>query len=60
MAEYKSQGPGFDLQGRLDGNVTILFDENEARDYRTPKDVFMTPAGVQPNYAWIDSEAYTW
>jgi len=60
MAEYKSEGPGFDLAGRIEGNITIEFDDNQARTYRTPKDVFMTSDGMQPNYAWIDSQAYTW
>jgi len=60
MAEYKSEGPGWDLAGRIAGNTTIVFEASPARAYRTPKDVFMTPEGVQPNYAWIDKDAYTW
>jgi len=60
LAEYKSKGPGFDLEARLAGNVTRVFDADQARAYRTPKDVFMTPEGMQPHYAWIDSHAYTW
>jgi hypothetical protein len=60
MAEYKDEGPGFDLAERIAGNVTIEFTVGQARIYRTPKDVFMTPEGVQPNYSWIDSDAYTW
>lgn len=60
MAEYKSFGPGFDLAGRIAGNVTLEFTADEARKFRTPKDVFMTENGTQPNYAWIDKDAYTW
>ena len=60
MAEYKSEGPGFDLRGRKAGNTTIVFTANQARAYSTPKDVFMTPKGAQPNIAWIDKDAYTW
>ena len=60
MAEYKSIGPGFDLAGRIAGNVTLEITADEARKFRTPKDVFMTENGTQPNYAWIDKDAYTW
>ncbi len=60
MAEYKSSGPGFNLAGRLAGKTTIELTADQARAYRTPKDVLMTPEGLQPNYAWIDKDAYTW
>ena len=60
MGEYGSSGPGFDLAARLAGNVTMEFDADQARVYRTPKDVFMTPAGAQPDIAWIDPGTYTW
>jgi hypothetical protein len=57
MAEYNSRGPGFNLTARLAGNITIEF---TARAYRTPKDVFMTRDGSQPDISWIDTDAYTW
>lgn len=60
MAEYQSTGPGFNLQGRIAGNTTVEFTAGQARNFRTPNDVFMTEDGVQPNIAWIDSNAYTW
>ena len=60
MAEYKSEGPGFNLTARLAGNVTVEFTSGQARAFRTPKDVFMTPTGAQPNIAWIDPGTYTW
>lgn len=60
MGEYNSDGPGFNLTARLAGNVSLEFNSDEARAYRTPKDVFMTPTGQQPNIAWIDPGTYTW
>lgn len=60
MAEYNSTGPGFNLTARIAGNVTIEFTPDEARNYRTPKDVFMTVNGTQPYIGWIDKDAYTW
>jgi hypothetical protein len=60
MAEYKSSGPGFNLTARIAGNLTIEFTADQARAYRTPKDVFMTPDGSQPDISWIDTDAYTW
>jgi Uma2 family endonuclease len=60
MAEYNSTGPGYNLTGRIAGNVTIVLSPNQARAYGTPKDVFMTPDGSQPDISWIDANAYTW
>ncbi|EHK20447.1 carbohydrate esterase family 8 protein [Trichoderma virens Gv29-8] len=60
MAEYEDYGPGFNTSGRLAGNITTLLRVNQARQYRTPRDVFMTPTGSQPNIAWIDAGCYTW
>ena len=60
MAEYKNSGPGYDLAARLASDVTKVLDADQARKYRTPKDVFMTWMGVQPNIAWIDPATYTW
>lgn len=48
------------MTARLAGNVTIEFTADQARAYRTPKDVFMTPDGSQPDISWIDPDAYTW
>ena len=60
MAEYNDAGPGFNLTGRIAGNLTIELTPDQARNYRTPKDVFMTPDGAQPDISWIDQDAYTW
>lgn len=60
MAEYKDYGPGFNASERLAGNITTLLSPKQARQYRTPKDVFMTPTGSQPNIDWIDAGCYTW
>jgi pectin methylesterase-like acyl-CoA thioesterase len=56
MAEYKSYGPGFNLTARLAGNVTKELDASTVKGYDSPKAVFMTPTGQQPNVAWIDQE----
>jgi len=60
MAEYKSSGPGFNLTARIAGNVTQEFTADQARLYRTPKDVFMKPDGSQSDISWIDPAAYNW
>jgi len=60
MAEYNSSGPGFNLSARIAGNLTLEFTASQARTYRTPLDVFMTPDGAQPDISWIDPAAYTW
>ncbi|CAG8949036.1 hypothetical protein HYFRA_00002164 [Hymenoscyphus fraxineus] len=60
MAEYHNSGPGFDLDARIKGNVTIELTADEARKYATPKDVFMDVNGTQPFIDWIDKDAYTW
>jgi hypothetical protein len=60
MAEFNSSGPGFDLAARIKGNLTVEFTAAQARTYRSPLDVFMTPNGAQPDVSWIDPAAYTW
>ncbi|CAK7201483.1 hypothetical protein SEUCBS139899_004188 [Sporothrix eucalyptigena] len=60
MAEYHSYGPGFNLTARLAGNVTKELSSAQVRPYQTPKDVFMTREGKQPNIDWIDPLAYPW
>ncbi|KUJ22240.1 carbohydrate esterase family 8 protein [Mollisia scopiformis] len=60
MAEYKSYGPGFNLTTRIAGNLTIEFTADQARAYRTPKDVFMASDGSQSYYSWIDAAYYPW
>jgi pectinesterase len=60
LAEYNSDGPGFNLTGRIAGNVTLELTPDEARVYRTPLDVFMTADGSQPDISWIDPAAYNW
>jgi hypothetical protein len=58
--EYKSSGHGFNLTARIAGNVTQEFTADQARAYRTPKDVFMKPDGSQSDISWIDPAAYNW
>ncbi|KAH9212002.1 pectin lyase fold/virulence factor [Leptodontidium sp. 2 PMI_412] len=54
MAEYGSSGPGFNLTARLAGNVSKELNATTVRPYDSPRDVFMTPNGQQPDVAWID------
>jgi hypothetical protein len=58
MAEYESYGPGFNLTGRIAGNVTIEFTKKQARAYDTPLDVFMNETGAQPYVGWIDKHFF--
>jgi hypothetical protein len=55
MAEYKSSGPGWNLKGRREGNVSKILSDAEYADYSTPENVFQTPFdGKLGNTAWID------
>lgn len=54
MAEYGSYGPGFNLTTRLIGNVSQELNATTVKEYVSPRDVFMTPTGLQPDVAWID------
>lgn len=54
MAEYESYGSGFNLTARLAANITRELNTTTVRPYKSPRDVFMTPTGQQPNVAWID------
>lgn len=54
MAVYDVYGPGYDAAAEAAGNVTLIFDDEEAAPYLLPEDVFMTENGTQPNVAWID------
>lgn len=58
MAEYKSYGPGFNLTARIAGNITKELNAKTVAPYDNPRDVFMTPQGVQPNVAWIDRSIF--
>ncbi|CAK7213000.1 hypothetical protein SBRCBS47491_001654 [Sporothrix bragantina] len=60
MAEYRSSGPGFNLTARVEGNVTKELSSQQVRPYLTPRDVFMTWKGRQPNIDWIDPSTYPW
>ncbi|KAM5364255.1 hypothetical protein ACJZ2D_011633 [Fusarium nematophilum] len=54
MAEYGSYGPGWSLEGRLDGNATRVLSRHAVRPYHQPKSVFMKADGSQPYVHWID------
>ncbi|KAI8632939.1 carbohydrate esterase family 8 protein [Xylariaceae sp. FL1651] len=54
MAVYNVYGPGYDAAAEQASNITKIFDDQEAKPYLRPVDVFMTPKGEQPNIAWID------
>lgn len=57
MAVYHVYGPGYDEAGEEASNVTQVFNSMDVKPYRWPVDVFMTPAGKQPNIGWIDHDA---
>ncbi|ORY60578.1 pectin methylesterase family protein [Pseudomassariella vexata] len=54
MAVWDVYGPGYDGVAERKSNVTMIFDDEEIEPYVRPVDVFMTPAGEQPDVAWID------
>jgi hypothetical protein len=55
MAEYKDYGPGWNLSGRVAGNVTIVMDEKQYEPYSTIGKVFQYPFdGRFGNTGWID------
>ncbi|KAH6643307.1 pectin methylesterase family protein [Truncatella angustata] len=54
MAVYDVYGPGYDAAAEAAaGNVTKIFDQEDAEPFLTPEDVFMTEKGEQPNVGWI-------
>ncbi|KAI1320145.1 carbohydrate esterase family 8 protein [Xylariaceae sp. FL0255] len=57
LAVYNELGPGYNATAEAAGNVTKIFDREQARPYLRPIDVFMTQDGKQPNVAWIDPTA---
>ncbi|CAG9941745.1 unnamed protein product [Clonostachys rosea f. rosea IK726] len=54
MALYNMRGPGNNEQAQRDGNVTLVWDREQALPYARPLSVFMTAEGEQPNVDWID------
>jgi pectinesterase len=56
MAEYRAYGPGFDANGRRDGNVTTVLDRRGYEGYSEPKRVFQDQEGVFGDVGWIDWE----
>ncbi|PWY68555.1 pectin lyase-like protein [Aspergillus sclerotioniger CBS 115572] len=56
MAEYKAYGPGFNLTGREDSEVSVLLDSREYARYSDPERVFLFPDGKVGNVGWIDWE----
>lgn len=56
MAEYRDYGSGWNLTGRIDGNVTRVLDASQYEPYSTVEKVFQFPdgSGRFGNTAWID------
>jgi hypothetical protein len=55
MGEYKSNGPGWNLKGRVEGNVSRILSDADITDYSGPERVFQTPFdGRFGNTGWID------
>ncbi|KAF2107881.1 pectin lyase fold/virulence factor [Lophiotrema nucula] len=56
MAEYKDFGPGWNLTGRIEGNVTRVLDERSYAPYSSPAKVFQYfKSGRTGNDKWIDA-----
>lgn len=55
MAVYRNDGPGNDVDAQRESGVTRVWGCKDAKGYLSPRDVFMTPEGEQPNVDWIDS-----
>ncbi|KAJ8111658.1 hypothetical protein OPT61_g5804 [Boeremia exigua] len=49
MAEYASQGPGWDITVRAADNVTLVLNGTVVSPYSSPAHVFMTAEGRQPH-----------
>ncbi|KAH6986703.1 hypothetical protein EDB80DRAFT_533296, partial [Ilyonectria destructans] len=54
MAVYKTKRPGNNVTAQVASGVTQIWDGKSAHPYLWPVDVFITPAGAQPNVHWID------
>ena len=54
MAEYQAYGPGFNVSGRVAGNVTTVLDRKGYEPYSSPQKVFQNQEGVFGNTKWID------
>lgn len=63
MTEYENYGPGFNLTGRLDADLTatpILTEEEYTTMYATFAQVFQYPfSGAFGNVAWIDKTPWS-
>lgn len=58
MAEYKDFGPGFNLTGRLEANITIVMTDAQYAPYSTLEKVFQFPfSGRFGNTKWIDRKS---
>jgi pectin methylesterase-like acyl-CoA thioesterase len=58
MAEYKDFGPGWNLTGRVEANVTIVMTDEEYAPYSTLEKVFQFPfSGKFGNTKWIDRKS---
>ncbi|KAF2235482.1 carbohydrate esterase family 8 protein [Viridothelium virens] len=59
MAEYQDYGPGFNLTGRVQANITRLLTSQQYEPYSTPEKVFEYPfSGKFGNIGWIDPASY--
>ncbi|KAK8119323.1 pectinesterase [Apiospora kogelbergensis] len=56
-AVYRNLGPGYDEATMAASNVTVVLDDNVAKQYATPRDVFMDWEGKPDDLSWIDSSA---
>lgn len=55
MAEYEDYGPGWNLTGRIDGNVTKILNQTMWEQYSSPAKVFQYfMSGRTGNTGWID------
>ncbi|KAF2655874.1 carbohydrate esterase family 8 protein [Lophiostoma macrostomum CBS 122681] len=58
MAEYGDFGPGWNLTGRVEGNVTRVLNESQWEAYSSPAKVFQYfMSGEMGNVGWIDPDA---
>ncbi|KAJ3547953.1 hypothetical protein NM208_g1242 [Fusarium decemcellulare] len=57
MALYRTFGPGNNAAAQTESNVTTILIRAEAKEFLEPKDVFMDPAGKQPNFSARSNKA---
>ncbi|RGP81628.1 pectinesterase [Fusarium longipes] len=57
MATWNDYGPGYDVKALEAGGITKVLTDEEAKPYKSPKDVFQTPEGKFGHVSWIDKKA---